>query len=178
MRNIKDITTFFQRLPSKVEQDLIENPILPSDFISHAVSAYTDKEVYLKEVSGKMKHYKLTYIFKDNEHEKFREKSSNDGELLSKIYLDYKSKLFSLRLKQLITKNKLKLGFYTLLRLDCYFSDFAGKGDGVQAYITSLSHRRNEVFINKVSDINPVLRILINEAMIRILEFDNGPSVV
>jgi hypothetical protein len=43
-------------------------------------------------------------------------------------------------------------------------------------YLTSLSHRRNEVFINKVSDINPVLRILINEALMRILEFDNGPS--
>jgi hypothetical protein len=91
------------------------------------------------------------------------------------LYLDFIFKLFNFHVRNQILRRKLKLGFYVLLKLDCHFTDERVE-EGTQVYINSLSHRRNEVFISKLSDIREVLKKVTSETLMRILDFSSGPS--
>jgi hypothetical protein len=51
LRNIKDITQFFQRYPDIIEQELIYHPILPSYLHDKPIPARLDAEFYLRKLA-------------------------------------------------------------------------------------------------------------------------------
>jgi hypothetical protein len=181
MRNIKDITQFFQRLPTKVEEHLIRSPVLPSDFLDKPVSASLDKAIFFKEINKKLKHFEYSYLFDGREQDEIirttRRKHSFPEiiEALAEVFVERAIKAFSKRLKyDVFIAKKVKIGFYAFLRFSCVFA--SSDGEEITVYVTSLPHRRNEVFVNKISDVDVILRLLGKEVLIRIYEMNKGAS--
>jgi hypothetical protein len=121
--NIKDMTKFFQRLPRKVEQELLLNPILPSKLSDRPISALLDKGLYLKEVSGKLRHFRYSYIFTEEKIKEIEVKAMMMESLgedvdFAQLYIEFIVKMLVQALWYDIKVTKrLKLGFFTLLRL-------------------------------------------------------------
>jgi hypothetical protein len=177
--NIKDMTKFFQRLPRKIEQELLLDPILPSELSDRPISALLDKGLYLKEVNGKLRHFRYSYIFTEEKIAKIETKADimerTTGEVadIASLYIEFKMLVRALWYDIKIAK-RLKLGFFTLLKLTCYYRD--DDGSRSKKYINSLTHRRMNLLISKVSDIKPVIRLLGDEVLIRIYELNEGKS--
>jgi hypothetical protein len=149
MANIKDMTRFFQRLPRKVEQELLLNPVLPSELSDRPIPALLDKGLYFKEVSEKLKHFRYNYKFTEEkiieieDKADITEKTTGQAVDIASLYIEFIVKMLvrALWYDIKITK-RLKLGFFTLLKLTCYYGD--GESGRGKKYINSLSHRRIE----------------------------------
>jgi hypothetical protein len=164
VRNVKNITMFFQRLPDTVENYLMEHPVLPSKVIVKPLSAKFDKAIFFKEISGKLKHYEYTYLFDGREQSEIIKATRNIHnvpdyvEALAETFVNHAVKAFIKKLKADIGVNKkVKLGFYAFLRFKCIY---ATNQEEIDVYATSLPDRRNEALVNKISDVDIVLRLL------------------
>jgi hypothetical protein len=74
-RNIRDLTQFYQRLPSELEQELQLWPILPSYLYDKPIPARLDLKLYFQEISKRTRHYRYTYFIDEEKFLKFREEA-------------------------------------------------------------------------------------------------------
>jgi hypothetical protein len=170
--NIKYITRFFQRLLRAVEQELMVHPILPSYLHNKPISARLDAELYLREVSDRLRHYRYTYIVNEEEFHRRMTNAVLTGEDVVRNVVDEIIKAFIQTLRFDIRKSKkIKLGFFCRLSLHCIYEKDTFLFD---IYLSSLSHNRKECFVKMISDIDKVLKMLGDEVIIRIYNLEGS----
>jgi hypothetical protein len=169
--NLTDLLDFRFRRPTMMEQNLIGDYVLPSRVFDKPMPANLDFEVY-KDLSMKDKLNIHKYTF----HTEFQplHSFSYQGPRYIKLrvilgeYLEKNRRIITETLIKEMAKDELKPGYY--LRINTYVNFEKGVEKGsiiVSTWISSKTHRRNEVYIGTRRDIRKVVDICLKEIFLK-----------
>ncbi|MCS7318133.1 MAG: hypothetical protein NZZ41_07520, partial [Candidatus Dojkabacteria bacterium] len=172
IRNIKDLTQFYRRLPRKFEENFLNENILPSQILDKPIPAKLDFGIFEKEISKKLKHNRLSLKL---DFEKIHEISIIKEENFIDICLNHTLKRLTEFLIVKVETGEFPLGFFMSLSFKCYLR--TGNNELVEFHANSLTYKREEAYVSNKKEIRTVLKSLIDEAAIKIYNIEGSDSV-
>jgi len=171
-RYAQDLVTFRERAPTKKELQLMPEYALPSKLDIGISTGKVDIKEYKREMK-KYSHFKiLGYELKNftRAPDISIERLNLDEEQYLKLIREH----LTVELQKDMNEGEIKPGFYMSLRIYCTFSD---KDNGyITMWLSSLTHRRDEVYVSTRRDIYKVLGLLLLEIRIRLIEVEGSSS--
>jgi hypothetical protein len=173
IKNVRDLTQFYQRLPSKLEEQLQLIPILPTYIGAEPLPARLDLELFAREISSRTNHIQYYVNISERSFELFKEESESKDIDVARHIVEEVVKFFEEQIRVNLKLKNLRLGFFCRLQATCIYKK---DEEEIIFYVSSLTHRRQETFVSMLSELRLVLQLLGKELLAKIYENEGNQS--
>ena len=161
----QDLVTFRERTPTKKELQLMPEYVLPSGLNVGISTGKLDIKEYKREMKKYVNFITFGYELKNFERSPDIISIERANPVIGQ-YLRLIREYLTVDLQKKMNEGEIKPGFYMSLRIHCTFRK---DNEKINMWLSSLTHRRDEVYVSTRGDIYKVLGLLLEEIRIRLI---------